>query len=231
LAGLSTTVQPAASAGDHRVREIPRRDRAADADRLLDRKQPRIRALGRNRLAIDATGLFGEKLDIGAADVDFAERFRERLALLGGEDQREVLAIGDDQVEPFAQDIGALLGGELGPGGKGTLGGFDRLRRFRRAHHRDLRKLDAIDRIGDGPRRRADPRAVDVAMLAQQRRVFQAERGACGLRSASGGGRGHGVAPKVVVAVERNIGSIQPQCTGTPARNNVQFGNYAAPLI
>ena len=133
LAGLSTTVQPAASAGDTlRViiehGKIPRRDRAADADRLLDREQPRIRPLGRNGFAIDAAGFLGEELDIGAADIDFAERLRQRLALLGGQDQREILAVGDDQVEPFAQDVGALLGGELGPGRKRALGGFDRLR-------------------------------------------------------------------------------------------------------
>ena len=119
--------------GDHRAREIPRRDRAADADRLLDREQPRIRPLGRNGFAIDAAGFLGEEFDIGAADIDLAERFRQRLALLRGQDQREVLAVGDDQVEPFAQDVGALLGGELGPGRERALGGFDRLRRFRGA--------------------------------------------------------------------------------------------------
>ena len=87
--------------GDHRARKIPRRDRAADADRLLDREQPRIRPLGRDGFAIDAAGFLGEKFDIGAADIDFAERFRQRLALLGGEDQGQVLAVGDDQVEPL----------------------------------------------------------------------------------------------------------------------------------
>ena len=121
-------------AGDHRAGKIPRRDRAADADRLADRQQPRIRPLRRNGFAIDAARLLGEELDIGAADIDFAERFRQRLALFRGEDQRQVFAVGDDQVEPFAQDVGALLGGELGPGRKRALGGFHRLRGFRRAH-------------------------------------------------------------------------------------------------
>ena len=180
--------------GDHRARKIPRRDRAADADRLLDREQPRIRPLGRDGLAIDAARFLGEKFDIGAADIDFAERFRQRLALLGGEDQRQVLAVGDDQVEPFAQNVGALFGRELGPGRERALGGLDGLRRFRGAERRHLRQLDAIDRIGDRARRRADPGAVDVAAVAQQRGILQAivQRGLGGL-SASGDGRVHGV--------------------------------------
>ena len=80
----------------------------------------------------------------------FAERLRQRLALLRGQDQREVFAVGDNQVEPFAQDVGALLGGELGPGRKRPLGGFHGLRGFRRAHLRHLRQFDAVDRIGYG---------------------------------------------------------------------------------
>jgi len=99
-------------------------NRAANADRLLDREQPRVRPLRRNGLAIDAAGFFSEELDIGAADIDLAQRLRQRLALLRGEDQRKVFAIGVNQLEPFAQNIGALLGRELGPGRKCTLGGF-----------------------------------------------------------------------------------------------------------
>src|SRR5437899_2325128 len=81
---------------------------------------PRVRPLRRNGLAIDAAGFFSEELDIGAADIDLAQRLRQRLALLRGEDQRKVFAIGDNQLEPFAQNIGALLGRELGPGRKCT---------------------------------------------------------------------------------------------------------------
>ena len=185
-------------AGDHRAGKVPRRDRAADPDRLADRQQPCVRPLRRNGLAIDPSCLLGEELDIGAADVDFAERLRQRLALLGGEDQREIFAVGDDQVEPFAQDVGALLGGKFRPGRKRPLGGFDRLRCFRRAHHRHLRQLDAVDRIGHGIGRGAGPGAVDVALVAQQRRILQAvaERRRGGLRSACGSGRGHGVTPR-----------------------------------
>jgi hypothetical protein len=160
--------------GDHRARKIPRRDRAADADRLLDREQPRIGPLRRNGFAIDAAGFLGEELDIGAADIDFAERFSERLALLRRQDQREVLAVGDDQVEPLAQNVGTLFRRELGPGREGAFGGLDRLRRFRGAERRHLGQFHAIDRIGDGTRRRADPGAVDVAAVAQQRGIFQA---------------------------------------------------------
>ena len=52
LAGFSTIVQPAASAGpglarDHRHREVPRRDRGADADRLLEHEHPAARPCSR----------------------------------------------------------------------------------------------------------------------------------------------------------------------------------------
>lgn len=193
---------------DHRVREIPRRDRTADADRLLDREQARIRTLRRNGFAIDAAGFLGEELDIGGADVDLAQCLGERLALLGGEDQRKVLAIGDDQLEPFAQNVGALLGGVLGPGGKGPLGGFDRLGRIVRTKLRNLRKLDAGGGIVDGKDRRADPGAVDVAGLLQQRRVLQpVAQGGGGVLGACGGSRGHGVTPRSAIGSARNIGT------------------------
>ncbi len=98
LAGFSTTVQPAASAGDdlardHRAGKIPRRDRAADADRLANRQDARIVALRGNGLAIHPARFFRVELDIGRADIDLAARFRQRLALLRGEDQRDIVAI------------------------------------------------------------------------------------------------------------------------------------------
>ena len=193
--------------GDHRAGEIPRRDGAADADRLLDREQPRIRPLRRDGLAVDAAGFLGKELDIGAADIDFAERFRQRLALLGGQDQRKVLAVGDDEIEPLSQNVGALLGRELCPGRECALGGFHRLRGFRGAHDRDFRELDAVDGIGDGPRRRADPGAVDVAAVFQERGILQpvVQRGG-GSLGAGGSGRGHGVAPRIFLGIDPSIG-------------------------
>jgi hypothetical protein len=158
-----------------------------------------------SRASVDAARLLGEELDIGAADIDLAQRFRERLALFGSEDQRKVLAVGDDEVEPFAQNVGALLGGQLGPRRKRALGGFHRLRRLIRAHRRHFCQLDAVGRIADGIGRRADPGAADVALLAQQRGVFQAvlQRWRGRGRACGGGGRRHGVTPEAVLAMLR----------------------------
>jgi ParB family chromosome partitioning protein len=201
--------------GDHRAREIPRRDRAADTDRLLDRQQPRIRPLGRDGFAIDAAGFFREKFDIGAADIDLAERFRQRLALLRRQDQREVFAVGDDHVEPFAEDVGALLGGEFCPGRERALGGLYGLRRFRGAELRHFRQFDAIDRIGDGIGWRADPGAIDIATVPQQRGVLQAVvQGGLGGLCASGDGRVHGVTPREFLEVPRSIGRYHRRCIG-----------------
>jgi hypothetical protein len=152
----------------------------------------------------------GWRIAKGAADIDFAERLRQRLALFRSQDQGEIFAVGDNQVEPFAQNIGALLGGELGPARKRALGRFHGLRCFRRAHLRHLGQFDAVDRVGHGIGRRADPGAVDVAAVAQQRGIFQAvaQRWRGSLRSACGGGRGHGVAPRIFVG--RFLGCSQP---------------------
>ena len=74
---------------------------------------------------------------------------------------------------------------------------------FRRAHLRHFCKFDAVDRIGHGMRRRADPGAVDIAVLAQQRGILQtvAQRWRGRLRSACGSGRGHGVTPRIFLGI------------------------------
>jgi hypothetical protein len=86
-----------------------------------------------------------------APHTPIAQRFRERLALLGGQDQCEVFAVRRDQVEPFAQHVGALLGREFRPGRERAFGGFHRLRRFRRAHDRHLGEFHAVDRVCHRP--------------------------------------------------------------------------------
>src|SRR5206468_2096254 len=111
---------------DHRVREIPRRDRTADADRLLDRKQPRIGPLGRDGLAIDAAGFFGKELDIGAVNV------------AGLLEERGVL-------QPVAQGGGGLLSACGGSRGHGVTPSGDRIgpeyRDRRRAIHRPATRI------------------------------------------------------------------------------------------
>ena len=68
-----------------------------------------------DRLAIDAFGLFGEKLDKSGTIADLALGLGQRLALFGGQDHRQIIGILDHQIEPAAQNRGTLLAGLLGP--------------------------------------------------------------------------------------------------------------------
>jgi hypothetical protein len=98
-AGFTTMVQPAASAGaglarDHRRREIPRRDRGADADRLLEDDQRASACVGESPRRRYALGLLGEPLDEARRVGDLAARLGQRLALLGGHQPRQVVLSG-----------------------------------------------------------------------------------------------------------------------------------------
>ncbi len=113
-AGLTTIVQPAASAGadlarDHGDREVPGRDRGDDADRLLDGDVSAWRRRSRDRVAVDALALLGEPLDERGAVGDLRPRLGERLALLERHEAREILLVGEHQLVPAAQDPGAIL--------------------------------------------------------------------------------------------------------------------------
>ena len=68
-----------------------------------------------DRLAVDALGLLGEPFDETRAVEDLAPGLGQRLAHLRGQDRREVVGIGDDQVVPLAQHGGALLAGPRRP--------------------------------------------------------------------------------------------------------------------
>ena len=99
-------------ARDHRAREVPRRDRRADADRLLDHDEAPVVADGRDHVAVDALALPRRTTRCTRRRSSISPlRLGQRLALLGGEDQREVVDVGDHQLEPLAQDRAALLGG------------------------------------------------------------------------------------------------------------------------
>ena len=158
-------------AGDHRRREIPRRDRRDHADRLLDDDDAGIGAEGRIDLAVDALRLLAEKLDIGGGVVDLAARLRERLPLFAGHDERDVVAIGDDEVEPAAQDLRALLRQCLRPRAEGALRRFDRANRLGFAKARRLGEHRAGRGVGDGTRPLPHPFSVDKALAFQERGI------------------------------------------------------------
>ena len=109
-AGLTTAVQPAASAGaelarQHRGREIPRRDRGDDADRLLGDEDAAVGPGRRHDVAIGAAAFFGEPQHIGRRDRDLALRLGQRLALLGGQQFGQRLLVVHDGVVQLAQQL------------------------------------------------------------------------------------------------------------------------------
>ena len=78
------------------------------------------------------------------------------------------------QVEPLAQDRGALLRGLLRPVLLGALGGKNGGAGFRRAELRHGADDALVNRVGDVDGDRApDPLAVDVAFLLEQGLVLQ----------------------------------------------------------
>src|SRR5271166_3735113 len=172
-AGLATAVQPTASAGAS-LRVIIAAGKfhgviaATTPIRLLQDEDPRVGAEGRVDLAVDAVGLLGEEFDETRGVVDFAQRLGEGLPLLARHDECDVLAIGDDQIEPAAQDFGALFGKRFGPGPERPLGRLDRAHGLGMAEARDLGDQRPGRGIMDRVDPLADPGAVDEALAFEQ---------------------------------------------------------------
>jgi hypothetical protein len=127
---LITTGQPEASAGPA-LRVIIAFGKfhgvisAGDADRLLDDDDALVGHGEGNGVAVDPLRLLGEPFDERGAVGDLAARLGERLALLGGEDLREILLVRHHQLEPLAQDRGALLACLRAPRRPGAVRGVD----------------------------------------------------------------------------------------------------------
>ena len=103
-AGLSTNVQPAASAGADIVGDIDAaEDELASAHRLG------------NDFAVGAPGLFGEPLDVRRPERDFTAALGQRLALFERHQECKVVLMADDCVEPAAQYNAAFLAGFRAP--------------------------------------------------------------------------------------------------------------------
>ena len=110
-------------ARDHREREIPRRDRRDDADRLLHRRHPLAALLLRNDVAVDARRFVGEPLHVGRAVQHLAASFRERLALFERDEPAERVGVLHHQIVPAMQHRRALFGQRVAPGGERARGG------------------------------------------------------------------------------------------------------------
>ena len=60
-----------------------------------------------NDPSLDARRLGGKPVDVGGCVGDLPACFRQRLALLGGEERSQILGVGRDEFKPAAQDGGA----------------------------------------------------------------------------------------------------------------------------
>src|SRR4029079_6022448 len=122
----------------------------------------------------------GEPLDERSAIGDLALGFRERLALLGGEQQAPGHLVRHHQVEPLAQNDGALLRGLGTPRGPCAIRGFDRAPSLGSAHvgnaadslaGRGFVYFERAARVG------TRPRAIEVALLAEEAGISQGNGG------------------------------------------------------
>ena len=162
-------------AGDHRIGEVPRRDRGRHADGLLDHGDALVALVAGDGFAIDALGLFGEELDEGGAVMDLAHCLGFGFALFGGQDDAQVLGIFGHQVEPLAQQVRPFLAGQRRPLFLRGIGGVDRFGHLRARQVGDLGDHIAPRRVGDieGAVAAIDPGAVHIGAAFQQRGVVQ----------------------------------------------------------
>ena len=213
-AGRMTTGHPAARAGsalagDHRGREVPRRDGGDHADRLLQHHDPPARQRVVDDVAVDALALLGEPLDEGRRVGDLSARFRQGLALLAGHQHREVFLVLHHQLEPATHEVGPLLGRPRPPCGPGRVGRLDGGTRLPGAQCGD----GADDLSGRGvvhverrAVRRIDPFAVHVALPAKERGVAEGDfRLGIHVRVSEGGVPSHG-----------GDGAVQARCRRKP---------------
>ncbi|MNS69231.1 hypothetical protein D3C72_1025370 [compost metagenome] len=166
-----------AFAGDHRVGEVPRGDRGADANRLLKREQAAVAAGCRDGFAVNPTGFFGEPFDETGAIADLALGFIQRLALFAGHDQRQVVEVVDHRLIPALQQRCPFCRRACAPSRPGAFGSFDGASGFAALHRGYAGEQLAAGRVDNVKGRGvvgADPLTVDVSEFYQQAGVFQA---------------------------------------------------------
>ena len=125
-------------AGQHRVGEVPRCDARHYTDRLFDDDDAAVVGRWWNHIAIDALGLLREPFDIAGAVGDLTAGLGEWLALLGGQDSRQVFLVLHHQIEPAPQEGGSLGGRPLSPGDLGAIRRLDGATGLVTAAFRDL---------------------------------------------------------------------------------------------
>ena len=173
---------------DHR-REVERRDPGDDAERLADLVDVDA---GRRLLAEAALQQVRDaarELDVLEAAGDLAERVGRDLAVLGGQQRRDLVAVRVDQVPDPEEDLGPLRERRRPPGRERTASARPRRRRPPRPSRSRPRVASragrrVVDRTASARRALdcapADP-VVDVARLAGTRRRSGAGSGRSGL--------------------------------------------------
>jgi len=97
--------------GDHRDGEIPRGDRRAEANGLLEHHDPFIRE-GACRISPSMRDrLAGEPQDIVRPVGHLGMRLGQRFPLLGGQDGGEIIGMSDEEVVPACEDSRAFRSG------------------------------------------------------------------------------------------------------------------------
>ena len=112
-------------AGNHRGREVPRRDRPHHSDRLLEHQNTLVTLGGRNGIAIHALTFFREPAQEAGRVLDFTGGFGEGLALLQRHDLRQIILVLQHQGVPLHQDVSALQRRRLLPVREGVLRRLD----------------------------------------------------------------------------------------------------------
>ena len=129
-----------------------------------------------NGIAVNALTFFGEPLNKGGGVADFAFGFRQRFSLLEGHQAGEIVLILHHKIEPAAQNIRPLFGGQGTPGGKGAIGGFNCFAGFVGAHFRHIAELLAVGRVGHRNHiavGRIAPLTIDQRLLAKQCHIVE----------------------------------------------------------
>ena len=110
--------------GHHRG-EVERRDPGDDAERLADRVDVDAGRGLLGELALEQRRDAAAELDHLEPARDLAHRVGEDLAVLGGEEAREVVAVLVDELADAEEELGAARERERAPGGEGAPRGLD----------------------------------------------------------------------------------------------------------
>src|SRR5205085_7571327 len=82
---------------------------------LANGDESTVTVVRRDDFAVEPLGLLGVPLDEPRAVEDLPTRLGEWLALLGGENRREIVGVLDDEVVPATQYAGPVDGRRRGP--------------------------------------------------------------------------------------------------------------------